>query len=217
VFAHVQAEWRLKLLLFIAINAVFWAGYQWLSRHALFPLREVPVTGLDRAVPFQPGLWSWLYLSQFLFTGILPLLLVTRADIRRYVISLAVMMFASFAVFLFLPTEGPRPTAIGDSVAMRWIGTADGPLNALPSLHAAFLVCMSRLAWRMFGMKIVPVVVLWGGAILYSTLAIKQHYALDLLVGGALGWLADSIAWRGVSAAATIPVSSGSASQHGER
>ncbi len=217
MFTRLQAEWRLKLLLFITINAVFWVGYQWLSRHAHFPLRAIPVTWLDRAVPFQPELWSWVYLSQFLFTGALPLLLVTPAEIRRYLVSLAVMSITSFAIFLFLPTAGPRPNAVGDDAAMRWIASADGPLNALPSLHAAFLVCMGRLAWRMFGWKAVPVVVPWGAAILYSTLATKQHYALDLLTGGALGWLADSLAWRGVSAAAAIPVSNGSASQHGER
>jgi membrane-associated phospholipid phosphatase len=217
VLTRLQAEWRLKLLLFVAINAIFWTGYQWLSRHALFPLCEVPDTWLDRTVSFQPGLWSCVYLSQFLFTGTLPLLLLTRADIRRYVISLAVMSVTSFAVFLFFPTEGPRPNAVGDNAAMRWIAAADGPLNALPSLHAAFLVCMGRLAGRMFGLKLAPVVVLWGGAILYSTLATKQHYALDLLAGGTLGWIADSLAWRGIKAAATIPVSSGSASQRGER
>lgn len=214
---RLRAEWRLKLLVFVVVNAVFWVGYQWLSRHAHFPLRPIPVTWLDRAVPFQPELWSWIYLSQFLFTGALPLLLVTRADLRRYVVSLAVMSSASFAIFLFLPTEGPRPSDVGDSVAMRWIAHADGPLNALPSLHAAFLVCMGCLAWRMFGWKAVPLVVIWGGAILYSTLATKQHYALDLLAGGTLGWLADSLAWRGVGAAASIPVSNGIASQHGER
>lgn len=217
MFKRLQAEWRLKLLLFFAINAGFWVGYQWLSRHALFPLRTVPITWLDRAVPFQPELWSWVYLSQFLFTGTLPLLLVTRADIRRYVVSLAIMIITSFAIFLFLPTEAPRPSAVGDNAAMRWIASADGPLNALPSLHAAFLVCMGWLAWRMFGSKVLPVVVLWGAAILFSTLATKQHYALDLLTGGVLGLLADSLAWRGVSAVAMIPVSSGNASQRGER
>lgn len=217
MLARWQAEWRLKLLLFLACNAIFWTIYQGLSRHAFFPRWEVPSTWLDDAVSFQPGLWSWVYLSQFLFTGILPLLLVTRADIRRYVISLTVMSITSFTIFLFFPTQGPRPNAIGNQAAMRWIASGDGFLNALPSLHAAFVVCMGCLAVRLFGGKVLPVVALWGGAILYATLAIKQHYALDLLTGGALGWVADSLAWRGVSAAARIPVSKGVASQRGER
>ena len=214
---RLQAEWRLKLLLFVAVNAVFWVGYQWFSRHAYFPLRGVPVTWLDRAVPFHPEFWSWIYLSQFIFTGTLPLLLVTRTDIRRYLVSLAVMSITSFTVFVFFPTQGPRPSTVAGPVAMSWIASADGPLNAMPSLHAAFLVCMGGLAWRMFGLKVLPVVMLWGAAILYSTLATKQHYALDLLSGGVLGLLADSLAWRGVRATAMIPVSSGNASQRGER
>ena len=218
---RLQAEWRLKLVLLVVFNAIFWTGYQVLARHVFFPLRAVPVTWLDRAVPFAPTPWAWVYLSQFLFTGPLPLLLTTREDIRRYSVSLAAMSSAGFAVFFFFPTPGPRPADLGGSVAMEWIAAGDGALNALPSLHAAFVVCMSALAWRMFGrahpLRVVAVAVAWGGAILFSTLATKQHYALDLVAGAALGWLADWLAWRGASAAAMMPFISGSTSQLGAR
>jgi membrane-associated phospholipid phosphatase len=207
----------LKAILFLAINTIFWTFYQFLSRQPFFPLCAVPVTGLDGAVPFQPGFWAWVYLSQFFFTGTLPLFLTTREDIRRYAVSLTVMCLASFVIFFLFPTQGPRPAEVGGSLAMQFIASADGPLNALPSLHAAFVVCVTCLARRLFGPKVLPAAVIWGGAILYSTLATKQHYALDLLAGGALGWLADWLAWRGASAAAMIPVSTGVASQRGER
>lgn len=217
MFARLKAEWRLKALLFLALSTIFWPCYLFLSRHAFLPLREVPVTGLDEIVTFQPEFWAWVYLSQFLATGTLPLLLTTREAIRRYANSLLLMGVTSFAVFLFIPTQGPRPADIGGSVAMRFIAHADGELNALPSLHAAFVVGMACLARRMFGPKVLPLAVLWGSAILYSTLATKQHYALDLLAGGALGWCADWLSWRGSSAAAMIPARRGSASQRGER
>ncbi len=217
VLARLRAEWRRKLLLFVVINAAFWGGYQLLSRQSFFPLLQVPVTALDRAVPYQPEFWGWIYLSQFLLTGGLPLLLTTREGIRRYMTSLAVMSLVSFAVFLFLPTQAPRPLEPGAPLSMRFIAFADGPLNAMPSLHAAFLVCMAGLAWRMFGLRTLLVTGVWGTAILYSTLATKQHYVLDLVAGGALGSVADWLAWRGASAAAMIPVSNGVASQSGDR
>jgi membrane-associated phospholipid phosphatase len=221
VIERLKSEWRLKLVLVVVINALFWSGYQMLARYAFFPQRAVPETALDRAVPFQPEPWAWVYLSQYIFTGMLPLLLTSRESIRRYVVSLTLMSASGFAVFLFFPTPGPRPAEVGGNLAMNWIAMADGTLNAFPSLHAAFIVCMSVLAWRMFGRshprRVVLVSVLWGGAILFSTLATKQHYALDLLAGALLGWLADSLAWRGVSAAAMIPFKSGSTSQLGVR
>ncbi len=212
-----KAEWRLKLALLLVANAVFWSAYQTLGRHAFFPLHEVPQTWLDRAVPFQPVAWSWVYLSQYIFTLALPLLLTSREALRRYVVSLAVMSAGAFSAFLFFPTPGPRPAEVGGDLAMRWIATADGYLNALPSLHAAFIVCMAALACRMFGARSLAVAVVWGGAILFSTLATKQHYALDLLAGGVLGWLADAVAWRGASAAAMMAVSDGVMSQRGAR
>jgi membrane-associated phospholipid phosphatase len=101
------------------------------------------------------------------------------------------------------------------------ITTFSGPMNAMPSLHAAFLIYMGALAWRTFGRAISPwgisVAILWGGAILYSTIATRQHYALDLAAGAVLGWLADAVAWRGASAAATMPVRIGSESRAGAR
>ncbi len=221
MLGRLKTEWRLKLALFVVVNAVFWTCYLVLSRHAFFPEHTVPVTVIDRAVGFQPAGWDWVYLSQYLFTGTLPLLLTSRADIRRYAVSLAMMCPASFAIFLLFPTRGPRPADVGGTFPMEWIANADGPLNALPSLHAAFIVCMAALAWRMFGgaapRTVVLISIVWGGAILFSTLATKQHYALDLLAGGALGWLADTVAWRGARAAAMMPVRIGAASQGGSR
>ncbi|MEO6788312.1 MAG: phosphatase PAP2 family protein [Chthoniobacteraceae bacterium] len=221
MIGRLKAEWRLKLVLLVMFNAVFWTGYQVLARHAFFPLRAVPVTWVDRAVPFAPEPWAWVYLSQFLFTGSLPLLLATREAIRCYSISLAMMSGAGFGTFLFFPTPGPHPPEAGGNLAMEWIAAGDGALNALPSLHAAFVVCMSALAWRMFGRehpwRVAIVVVVWGGAILFSTLATKQHYALDLVAGALVGWWADSLAWRGASAAATMPFKSGITSHRGAR
>jgi membrane-associated phospholipid phosphatase len=217
VLARLKSEWRLKLLLLFAVNVIFWTFYQVLSRHAFLPLHTVPTTWLDRAVPYQPAFWSGIYLSQFLFTAGVPLMLTKRDDIRRFVTTMTIMSSIAFAIFLCFPTQCPRPPDVGSDPLMKWIASADGPLNALPSLHAAFLVCIALLAVRIFGRKALPTAVIVMIAIAYSTLATKQHYALDLLAGGALGWLADWMAWRGASADATMAVRSGVASHGGER
>ncbi|EDY20940.1 phosphoesterase PA-phosphatase related [Chthoniobacter flavus Ellin428] len=221
MLARLRIEWRWKLWLTVALNLVFWGGYELFGRHAFFPLRPVPMTWLDRHIPFQPSPWGWIYLSQFSFTAVVPWLLTTRDGIRRYVAGFVIMMVVSFLIYLFLPTIAPWPADGGSTVPMYIILHGSGPMNAIPSLHAAFLIYMGALAWRMFG-RVTPfwvilVAIVWGGAILYSTIATRQHYALDLAAGMVLGWIADALAWRGASAAATMPVRVDSASCSGAR
>jgi membrane-associated phospholipid phosphatase len=67
--------------------------------------------------------------------------------------------------------------------------------NALPSLHAAFAVFsaiwLDRLLRRV-GAPLWPRIAnaCWGLGILYSTIATRQHVAVDIAAGSALGWLA---------------------------
>lgn len=217
MWVRLTTEWRLKLGLGLLLNAVFWSGYQLLSRHAYFPLREIPLTVLDRAITFQPIFWGWIYLSQFVLTGMVPLLLTQREDLWRYVRTVGIMSSLSGVVFVVFPTSAPARDAAIQTIPMRFLSVADGPLNAMPSLHAAFVVAMILLSRRVFGSRTLVALGLWGVAILFSTLATKQHYALDLLAGGVLGWLADRVAWRGESEAAMMPVSMEVASHRGER
>ncbi len=216
------AQWRLKLFFTVVLNAFFWSSYSYLGNHAHFPLWTVPVTALDRWVPFEPDLWVWMYMSQYIFVAVLPWLLTAREALLRYAAGLLILSGISFSCFLFLPTAGPRPLEVGESAAMQLVARLDGPLNACPSLHAGFLSFMGLLAWRMFGRRApwttAITSILWGLGILYSTLATKQHYVLDLVAGTVLGCVADWLAWRGASrdsAAMTIPRSLGTTSQTG--
>src|SRR4051812_13949500 len=122
--------WRQKLALTIAINLLFWGFYSFLSRHALFPLRAVPLTWLDTTVGFSPEPWGWICLSQFLYTGTIPWLIMTKPELRRYVTGLILMCGTSFLLFLFCPVKGPRPEAVGPGLAMAVITGYDGSLNA---------------------------------------------------------------------------------------
>jgi hypothetical protein len=222
VRARLLSHWRTKLLLTVVLNLLFWTGYRLLGHHVFFQLRTPPLTWLDRAVPFQPEPWGWVYLSSFLFTGTLPWLLLTKDGLSRYVVGLAFMSTVSFAIFLVFPVAAPRPPAPPSHGAMVWIVGWDGPLNAFPSLHAGFLIYTAALGWRMFRGQCSRGVIVggawWGALILYATLATRQHYALDLVAGAALGYISDRLAWCGSSgadAAATMARSNGVASHDG--
>jgi len=194
-----KAHWRWKLALVFIMNAVFWAAYLFLSRHALFPTHELPMTWLDEWAGFRPRGWTWVYESAFLLGAILPWLISTREELRRYVVGFAILAGTSFVIFAFFPVASPRPVELQEYPASLFISRLDGPLNAFPSLHAGFLVYNLSLTWRLSARGCPRIVMaglfVWGALILFATLATKQHYAVDLLAGGALGWLADRLAW----------------------
>lgn len=204
--ARVRAHGRLKLGLALLLGAGFWTGYSYLGRHAFVPVRTLPLTAIDRAIPFHPAGWAWVYLSQFLLTGFLPWLLASRDEIRRYVASFVLLSGFAFAIFILFPVASPRPVPTPEAGAMRFILAYDGTLNAFPSLHAGFLVLMVLLAPRIFGTQragwLWAAGLVWGGAILYATIATRQHYAVDLAAGAALGALVHGLAWRTAPAAA---------------
>ena len=196
---RLAAHWRLKLALTAALNVIFWTGYASLSRHALFPLHTLPATWLDRAIPFQPEPWGWIYMSEFLLTGVGPWLITDRRALADFTLGLLIITGAGFLIFLLYPVASPRPAALPSRGSISIITHLDGPLNAFPSLHAAFLVYMLAVARRLWP-RPHPATVLaalaWAVLVLYATLATRQHYSLDLVAGAALGLIAHRFAWR---------------------
>jgi membrane-associated phospholipid phosphatase len=198
--SRIASLWREKLCLTVALNIVFWSTYFFLSRHALFRPHPLPMTWLDVWAGFRPYPWSWIYESNFLLVPTIPWLIATRDELRRCVAGFILLAAVSFTIFVVFPVASPRPMDLGTSPFMLFIARADGPFNAFPSLHASTLIYTLALARRLFGRTLAPVafapLILWGGLILFGTLATKQHYAIDLLAGGLIGWAADWVVWR---------------------
>jgi len=199
-FRRILILWPLKLGVTVIVSVGFWSLYLSLSRHAFFPVHTLPMTWLDDWAGFRPHPWAWIYESIFLLTGIAPWLIVSREDLRRYIIGFTFLSVVSFVTFALFPVASPRPVHLKASGFLIFITQVDGPLNAFPSLHAGCLIYNLALVRRLFGPRLVPLVavalLIWAGLILFATLATKQHYALDLLAGGLLGWAADQLAWR---------------------
>jgi membrane-associated phospholipid phosphatase len=192
--------WRAKLGLTAVFNILFWGFYLFLSRHALLPVHTLPMTRLDRWAGFQPHLWAWVYESNFLLVGVVPWLIDSRVELRRYATGFAFLAAVSFVGFALFPVASPRPTNLEASPFLIFITRVDGPLNAFPSLHAGSLIYTLAWARRLCGGRLKPwvaaLLIGWAALILFATLATKQHYALDLLAGGLIGWAADWFVWR---------------------
>lgn len=200
-FGRLTAHVVLKSVGIPAFMAIFFVGYFLVANHPLFPITVIPDIGLDRIIGFQP--WALgLYASLWVYVSIPPGLIVERRELVRYGVAALILSLAGMAIFFFWPTATPQPAidwARYPSYA--FLKTADQARNACPSLHVAFAVFsgfwIDRMLRRMnTRLPIRLLNVIWGLGIIYSTLATKQHVALDALGGAVLGAMAAVLHWR---------------------
>jgi membrane-associated phospholipid phosphatase len=172
--------------------ALFFLGYLYILKHAYFPVTTMPLTAVDRLIPYQGSGWV-LYVSLWAYVQ-LPLSLIdNRRDLFLYGWSATGISMIGFAFFILWPTAVPP---IADDVAgslFSGIRSIDTTGNSCPSLHVAFSVFTALWLGR-FLRKNMPSAtlqllnLLWCLGIVYSTLATKQHVALDAGAGAVLGF-----------------------------
>ena len=192
----------LKFWLGAGLLALFTVGYGGLQTWPLRPPFPAPLTPFDRWVGFRPG-WVWVYATVYPMPAI-SWLATTRRQLARYAAGMTGTMLAAFVVFAVYPTAAAAPPVPDGPVlgrVYRLIFTVDGRANALPSLHVAFAVYHVRLTVRLLAPGRLWRIGLWAwvALIAFSTIATRQHNALDVPAGAALGWLADRLAWRGAA------------------
>jgi membrane-associated phospholipid phosphatase len=190
-----KAHAWLKMLCAWLLALGFFPCYFLLLKAPLWPVTWMPVTAPDRWIGFWPGA-LWLYVSLWVYVPLAPGLLTDRRELADYYRAMVALSLSGLAVFLLWPTASPRPhidwmqhPPFGPIIA------ADDVGNALPSLHAAFAVFtaiwLDRLLRRVGAPLWLRIAnVCWGIGILYSTIATRQHVAVDIAAGSALGWLA---------------------------
>lgn len=137
----------------------------------------------------------------------------SRAQFRWFVVTLLVMTYSTFIMFLLFPTAPPwlvshwgylpgihdpfNNAAASLSEASKshfgaftiWTHASPNPVAAFPSLHAAYPWLLLLFAVRIFGRKglilLIHNVLLW-----FSVVYLAQHWVIDILAG---------IAWATVS------------------
>jgi membrane-associated phospholipid phosphatase len=184
---------------------VFFIAYFHLLRHPQTAPLQMPLTALDHAIGFNP-LALGPYLSLWFYVGLPVVLQPNLRHAIAYGAWAGALCLAGLACFYFVPTAIP-PLLQGVDVAAHpgfsMLQGVDAAGNACPSLHVAtalfsawwvdwLLRELSAPAW--------PRVLngVWLVLICYSTLAVKQHVAIDVLAGLVLGavFAAASLRWR---------------------
>jgi len=170
----------------------FFVCYFTLLNLKFFPATEMPITAADRWVSFSAQA-IWPYASLWIYVNLVPALIDDRREMLSYYLSAGAICAVGFSVFFFWPTTTPAADIDWSHHPLyQHLKTVDRGGNALPSLHACFAIFSAlwldrmlramrvNAGWRIFN-------ALWCAGILYSTLATRQHVAIDVYAGLILG------------------------------
>lgn len=201
--ARMRHLFILKTLGITAFTWLFFIAYFHLLRNPSYPVAVMPLTALDHLIPFQPPALV-AYLSLWVYVGIAPAMQWTFRDLVGYGLWIVALCLAGLALFHFWPTAVPqRAPVVTGFPGFSLLQGVDAPGNACPSMHVAVAIFsaiwLNDLLREVRAPRSLRVLsAAWFVAIAYSTLAIKQHVALDAAAGALLGvaFALPSLRWR---------------------
>lgn len=193
-------DWRIgrRFLIVLTWTSALYVIYQLTNRFPFFPAHLLPLTWLDRAIPF----WPWTVVPYFMLIGgmYLPALVAERRRFIRTLLAITLAVLLNYSIFALWPTIYPRPPLpVGDGFAIawyHWLTTIDTPANCFPSGHITTpaigcrALAQEHPRWRWcIRLAFIPLAM--------TILTTKQHYVVDLLGGlatAAFGiWLSGRI------------------------
>ncbi len=151
-----------------------------------------PSLALDDWVPLIPD-WVLVYAGLYLFLIILPVIVIWQRElIDRTVRAYLLVWLVSFGIFLIYPTVIQRADIVpGDdffSWSLRRLYEADTAFNCFPSIHVAHSIVSALACFRVH--RWVGIFALGCASLVaLSTLFIKQHFVVDVVVGALLALL----------------------------
>jgi membrane-associated phospholipid phosphatase len=194
---HVYLK-SLGTMLFIGL---FFGAYFYVLKKPAYPTTVMPITLLDRLIGFQ-RLALPLYLSLWVYVSLPPVFLETRRELYGYALAMGGTCLAGLIIFYFWPTAVPAADiAWAGYPEMDFLKGVDAAGNACPSLHVATAVFSGIWLHYLLGRCGAPLWILtfnwlWCIAIVYSSMATRQHLAVDVLGGLVLGVSAAYLSLR---------------------
>lgn len=184
--------WPLKAVGTSAFMGLFFWGYFGVLHNPLYPASVMPLTPVDGWIPFSPLAFP-AYVSLWVYASLPPALLRDFRQLALFGVWIAAMCLFCLGIFWLLPTMVPA-AAIDWSLypEMAVIKNVDPGGNACPSLHVAAAVFTAFWLDRIFAAIGAPawlrgLNVAQCLAILWSTVATRQHVVLDVVAGLIVG------------------------------
>lgn len=194
IVTRVRTHHLLKSVGTTAYMSLFFIAYFHLMRNPSSAVTVMPVTAIDRLVPFEP-LALIPYLTLWFYVSLAPALILDRRELIGYGGWVAGLCIVGLGCFYFWPTTVLLPMEMWSRHAsFNMLQGVDAAANACPSMHVAVAIFSAFWLARLLGDIGAPRMVrifnwLWFAAIAYSTMAIKQHVFIDVIAGLALGIL----------------------------
>jgi len=184
----------LKALGTTAFITAFFVAYFWILENPSAEVTVLPLTAVDRAIGFS-SLWLAPYLSLWVYVSIPPAFIADRKALNAYGLWVGALCATGLGLFLLWPTA--IPPDLFDAQAhpeMHFLQGIDAAGNACPSMHVATAlfsgVWMHRLLSEVAAPRWLRLAnALWCAAIIYATLAVKQHVFIDVVGGIVLALL----------------------------
>lgn len=200
---RMRRHFALKLIGVTACTWLFFIGYFHMLRFPVHAMTVMPLTALDLLIPFQPEALV-AYFSLWFYMGVAPGLELTFRELVVYGLWIGALCISGLGFFYFWPTQVPALMAgPSDFPGFALMQGVDAPGNACPSMHVAVAVFTSIRIEAVLRRARTPALLrvlnwIWLAAIVYSTLAVKQHVVLDALAGALLGvaFALPSLRWR---------------------
>jgi len=179
--------------------SAFFIAYFHVLNHPASATTIIPLTYFDHLISFQP-LALPIYLSLWVYVAIAPVLIVKLDELYAFTLSIALMSIVGLAIFYFWPTSIPLREINWELYpSMQFLKEIDAAGNACPSMHVAsavfsgaWLDCILRRIQSPSWARVMNII--WGIAIIHSTMATRQHVALDVLGGIVLALMAVLLA-----------------------
>jgi membrane-associated phospholipid phosphatase len=193
----IRTHFWLKSLGTMGFTLIFFSAYLHLLKNPASQVVVMPLTVIDRWIGFEPMALP-IYLSLWVYVSLPPLFMLTRRELVTYGLWIGSLCLVALGIFYLWPSAVP-PANIdwAQYPGMAFLKGVDAAGNACPSLHVATAVFSAFwLHWLLpsvsLGRNSRLLSALWCAAIAYSTLATKQHVAVDVIAGAALG---IAVAW----------------------
>jgi membrane-associated phospholipid phosphatase len=202
-FVQFKHLWWLKAIGTCAFMAIFFSFYFSIMNTPGSAVTIQTLTALDLLIPFQAQ-WFYVYASLWVYASIAPALMPNFLKLLEFGIFIALLCAIGLIIFYFFPTSVPYETgSLSNAALLKPLRDIDQTGNAFPSLHVACAIfCGLSLNTILRDIKSPPSIrytnTAWCLAIIFSTLAIKQHTIIDVIGGIVLATTIHSIYrhWR---------------------
>lgn len=195
-----------KNLIFFIVVIYSVVGYFLTNHYPYFEPKVLPFLVIDEMVPLLPW-WMWIYITMYPMMYVAFLMLDKSEEdtklLNQSLFGFTLLQTIAFIVFFFFPTTYPREQFVfnldqmdlGTRTLFQFIHSNDKPTNCLPSLHVANCFIVSFFLYEKYRQRFYYFIG-WTFLVCFSTMATKQHYFYDVVVGFICALLCYLIAFK---------------------